>query len=164
MSVKRLCRMALLTAAALGIYIAELQIPSLVPIPGIKLGLANIITIYAMFTLTAPDAAAILTSRILLGSIFAGQVTAFFYSAAGGLMCFLVMLIMRKIVTEKQIWVCSVIGAIAHNMGQIAVAIAITQTFSLIYYLPVLLLSGIVTGLFTGLTAQLLVNRLPDFK
>lgn len=164
MSVKRLCRMAVLTAVALGIYIAELQIPSIVPIPGVKLGLANIVTIYAIFKLSAPDAAAILTARILLGSIFAGQVTAFFYSAAGGLMCLLVMLVMRKIVTEKQIWVCSVIGAVAHNIGQIAAAIAITQTLSLIYYLPVLLLSGIITGLFTGLSAQFLVNRLPDFK
>jgi len=160
MKLKRLTRAAVLTAAALALFIAELQIPSLIPIPGVKLGLANIVTVFSMFLLGAGDTAAILLVRILLGGIFAGQAMALAYSLAGGGLCYLAMLIMRRLVTRRQIWVCSVVGAIAHNLGQIAVAIVVTGTPALIGYLPILLVSGIAAGLFTGLCAQLAVNRL----
>lgn len=164
MTTKRLTRMAILTAVALGIFIVELQIPTLAPIPGIKLGLANIITVYAMFVLGPGDTACILGARILLGSMFSGQMMSLMYSLAGGILCYLVMLLLRKVFTQKQIWICSVLGAIAHNIGQIAVAILLTRTPSLIYYLPVLLISGIIAGTFTGLCAQLVVHRLPGAK
>ena len=85
--------MALLTAVALTIFMVELQLPALAPIPGVKLGLANIITVYAMFVLGPRDTACILLVRILLGSIFSGQLMALFYSLAGGLLCYLVMLL-----------------------------------------------------------------------
>ena len=83
-----------------------------------------------------------------------------FYSLGGGLVCYTVMLVLRKLVTKRQIWVCSVIGAIAHNIGQICVAIWITKTPALICYLPILMVSGIISGFFTGLCAQFLVNRM----
>ena len=157
---KRLTRMGLLTSLALIIFMIEAQIPSLVPIPGVKLGLANIITVYAMFCLGPRDTLMILLTRIFLGSIFSGQMMTFFYSLSGGLLCFVVMLFMRKIVTEKQIWVCSVLGAIAHNIGQIIAAIIIAGTLGLIVYLPVLMISGIIAGTFTGLCAQFIIDRL----
>lgn len=160
MSLKRLTRAALLAAIALTIFMIELQIPTLSPIPGIKLGLANIVTVCSMFLLGPVDTLAILLVRILLGSMFSGQMMSLFYSLAGGLLCYLVMLVMRKLVSEKQIWVCSVIGAIAHNIGQIAVAILITSTPMLITYLPILMVSGILAGLFTGLCAQFTVKRM----
>lgn len=144
MQAKGLTRMALLTAIALTIFMIEAQIPPLVPIPGVKLGLANIVTVYAMFLMGPVDALGILLCRVFLGSIFAGQMVTFFYSLAGGLFCYLVMLLLRRLVTEKQIWVCSVVGAIAHNIGQIGVAIAVTGTPELIGYLPVLMVSGFV--------------------
>ena len=75
-------------------------------------------------------------------------------------LCFAVMLILRHVLTKKQIWIASVIGAVFHNIGQIIVAIVVTGTPAIVSYLPVLLLSGIVTGLFTGLAAQYLVHRL----
>ena len=159
MNTKRLTYMALLTAVALTIFMVELQLPALAPIPGVKLGLANIITVYAMFVLGPRDTACILLVRILLGSIFSGQLMALFYSLAGGLLCYLVMLILRRIVSPKQIWLCSVFGAMAHNLGQITVAILITGTPALICYLPVLMVSGIVAGIFTGLCAQFVVSR-----
>lgn len=159
MAVKRLTRMALLTAVALSIFIIELQLPALAPIPGIKLGLANIVTVYAMFALGPVDTACILLARILLGSLCAGQMMALFYSLAGGLLCYLVMFAVRRVFTLKQIWVCSVLGAAAHNVGQIIAAILITRTPALLYYLPVLLVSGIIAGVFTGLCAQFVVNR-----
>ena len=156
---KKLVFMALLTAIALTIFVLEAQIPPLAPIPGIKLGLANIVTIYAVFVLGAGPAAMILLSRIILGSLFSGGMT-IFYSLTGGFCCYLIMLVMRKLVTEKQIWVCSVLGAVAHNIGQIVAAVFITQTPGVAAYLPVLLVSGILTGLFTGLCAQFLLQRI----
>ena len=153
--------MALLTAVALILFTVEAQIPSPVPVPGVKLGLANIITVYAMFRLGPRDTLLILLCRVVLGSVFSGQMMTLCYSLGGGLLCWLVMLVMRRVVTEKQIWVCSVVGAIAHNLGQLGVAIAITRTPLLVTYLPVLLLAGILCGLFTGLCAQFVLHRLP---
>ena len=157
---KRLTRMGLLTALALIIFTVEAQIPPIVPIPGVKLGLANIITVYAMFSLGPKDTLCILLCRIILGSVFAGNMMTIFYSFTGGILCYLTMLLMRKIVTEKQIWVCSILGAIAHNIGQILAAIWIARTIQLLIYLPVLLISGIIAGLITGLAAQFTIHRL----
>ena len=157
---KQLTAMALLTAIALILFTVEAQLPALVPVPGVKLGLANIITVYAMFRLGPRDTLLILLCRVFLGSVFAGQMMTLLFSLGGGGLCWLVMLGMRRIVTERQIWVCSVVGAIAHNAGQIGVAIAITQTPMLMTYFPVLLLSGILCGLFTGLCAQFVLQRL----
>lgn len=156
---KQLSLMALLTAVALAIHVAEAQIPAPVPIPGVKLGLANIITVYAVFTLGPGPALMILVARILLGSLFSG-VMSLFYSLAGGLLCFAVMLLMRCVLSKKQIWIASIVGAVFHNIGQILVAIVVTGTPAIVSYLPVLLLSGIVAGLFTGLAAQYLIHRL----
>ena len=157
---RQLSFMALLTAIALAIHVAEAQIPAPVPIPGVKLGLANIVTVYAMFTLGPGPALMILVSRILLGSLFAGQVMSLFYSLAGGLLCYAVMLLLRRVLARKQIWVASVIGAVAHNTGQILVAVIVTGTPAIVSYLPILLLSGIAAGLFTGFAAQYLINRM----
>ena len=162
MSIKRITLDAVLTAAALSVFIIELQIPPLVPIPGVKLGLANIITVYAIFALGPKDATCILFARILLGGMFSGQIMSVLYSLAGGCLCFAAMCIMRKIVTDRQIWVCSVIGAIAHNIGQIIVAIIIANTFALIVYLPVLLISGMIAGFCTGLCAQMVVKHMKN--
>lgn len=164
MTTKRLTRMAVLTAVALTIFIVELQLPNLTPVPGVKLGLANIITVYAMFALGPGDTLGILLARILLGSMFSGQMMSLFYSLAGGLLCYIVMLLMRRLFTLRQIWICSVLGAVAHNLGQITAAILITRTPALIYYLPILMVSGIIAGIFTGLCAQFVVNRMPRRK
>lgn len=160
MNTKKLTRMALLTAVALIIFMVEAQIPPPVPVPGVKLGLANIVTVYAMFALSPVQALAILVCRVFLGSVFSGQPMTLFYSLGGGLLCWCVMLLLRPILTQKQIWVAGVFGAIAHNFGQILVAIALTRTPGLIVYLPVLMLSGILTGAFTGTAAQALTGRM----
>ena len=160
MRAKKLTRMALLTAIALILFLVEAQLPPLAPIPGIKLGLANVITVYAMFVLSPGDTLLILLCRVFLGSVFSGQMMNLFYSLGGGLLCWLAMLVLRRVVSRRQVWVCSVIGAMCHNIGQILVAIWMTRTPSLIVYLPVLLVSGILTGLFTGLVAQFVLQRL----
>ena len=75
-------------------------------------------------------------------------------------MCYIAMLLMRRALTEKQIWVASVVGAMAHNLGQIAVALLVTRTRGLLAYLPILEISGMIAGLFTGIAAQALIGRM----
>lgn len=162
MDIKKLTRLALLTTIALIIFMVEAQIPPPIPIPGIKLGLANIVTVYAMFALSPGDTLAILVCRVVLGSVFSGQPMTLFYSMGGGLLCWLAMLLLRHILTKKQLWAAGAFGAIFHNIGQILVAIALTRTPGLIAYLPVLLVSGVLTGIFTGLCAQFLLARLEN--
>lgn len=157
---KELTTMALLTAIALAIHVAEAQIPPLIAIPGVKLGLANIITVYAAFSIGGGAAAMILIARILLGSMFGGGVMSMMYSLAGGVLCLLITLVLRKMLTVKQIWVAGVMGAVAHNIGQILVAVVVTGTPSIVSYLPILLISGVITGTFTGFAAQAVVNRM----
>ena len=162
MKTKKLTQMALLTAIALTIFMVEAQIPALVPVPGVKMGLSNIITVFAVFAMGAKEAAAILFVRIFLGAVFAGNFSTILYSAAGGALAIAVTIGLRKILTQKQLWVAGVMGAIAHSIGQMAMAIAITQTVGLVSYLPVMIICSIVTGAFTGFCAQFLVDRGKD--
>lgn len=159
MKAKKLTELALLTTLALIIFIVELRIPNPIPIPGVKLGLANVITVYALHHYRAKEVLLIVFVRILLGSIFGGNMIAMLYSFAGGLFCLAGMLILRKVISEKYIWLCSVFGAVLHNIGQITVAILITGTPAIIAYLPFLLVSGCAAGAFTGGCAQFVVKR-----
>ncbi len=159
MKAKTLTRMALLSAIALTIFMIEAQIPAPIPIPGIKLGLSNIVTVFAVFLLGPWQAAGILFVRIFLGAVFAGNFSTILYSAAGGLLALLVSVGLRRILKSTQIWVAGVLGAIAHSVGQMAVAVAVTGTPGLLAYLPVLMICSIAAGLFTGLCAQVLINR-----
>ena len=166
MKTKHLTTLALLTAIALILFTVEAQIPPPVPIPGVKLGLANIVTVFVLFRFGPRDALLVLLARILLGSAFAGSPVTLLFSLGGGLLCWLVMLPLRRILTERQLWVCGVLGAMAHNLGQIAVCVAVYHTAAVLVYLPALLLAGMAAGLFTGLAAQFLLGwlrgKLPD--
>ena len=159
MGTRQLTRCALLTGIALILFTFEVSLPGLSPVPGLKLGLSNIVTVYAVFTEGPLQAAMILAARILLGALVTGNAGALMYSAAGGTVCFLTMLLLRRVLTRKQIWVAGVLGAMAHNLGQMAVALAVTRTPGLLAYLPVLEAGGMAAGLFTGVCAQLLVLR-----
>ena len=159
MKTRELTRMALLTAIALTIFMVEAQIPPVVPLPGVKLGLANIITVYAVFALGPGKAAAILFCRIFLGAVFAGNFSSILYSASGGLLAILVTIGLRKLLTQQQLWIAGCLGAIAHSIGQMAMAVLVTGTVSIAVYLPIMIVCSIVTGIFTGLCAQLLVKR-----
>ena len=159
MKTRKLTLLSMLCAIALTIFMVEAQIPPLTPIPGIKMGLANIITVFAVFAIGPKDAAAVLFVRIFLGAVFAGNFSTIFYSGAGGLCAILVTIVSRKILTKKQLWIAGVLGAIAHSIGQMAMAITITQTVGLIAYLPVMIGASVLSGSFTGLCAQYLVNR-----
>lgn len=159
MKTRKLTLLSLLSAIALTIFMVEAQIPALVPIPGIKMGLANIVTVFTVFALGAKEGAAVLFVRIFLGAVFAGNFSTIFYSAAGGVCAIGVTILLKKILTSRQLWVAGALGAIAHSVGQMAMAIALTGTPGLAVYLPVMIGVSILTGCFTGLCAQFLVNR-----
>lgn len=157
---KRMVIDGMLAAVALSVFVIELQLPSLIPIPGIKPGLSNIITLVTLYLIGPWDALAVLLVRITLGCIITGRMMAFAYSLGGGILSFFILLLLWRRIDNKILFVCSIFSAMAHNLGQILVAILLTKTVGVLYYLPVLEVSGIITGLFTGLVAQLVIKRL----
>ena len=157
---RRITLLALLTAIALTIFMAEAQLAPVFAVPGIKLGLANIVTVYAVFVLGGQDALLILVARVFLGAMFAGQMMTVLYSMGGGLLAWAAMLGLKKLLSREQIWLCSPVAAVFHNIGQLLVAAAVMKTWAVMAYLPYLLLAGIAAGLFTGLCAQFLIRHL----
>ena len=160
MNTKKLTLTAILTAFALIAFVIEGAIPPLTPIYGVKLGIANVFTLFALYVLDARYGMTVMLLRIVLGNIFAGQLVSFIYSLTGGLLSFLLMILLKRFFPLKQMWVLSVLCAVTHNIGQLLAAILMMQTLAIAYYLPVLILSGIIAGAFTGLCAQLVLIRL----
>lgn len=156
MKTKKIAALGLLTAIALTIHVLEAQIP--MPFAGIKPGLANIVTVFTVFLLGSKDGAAVLGCRIFLGSVF-GSFSSIIYSAAGGACAILVTIFLRKVLTHKQLWVAGALGAVAHSVGQMVAAMLITATPSLFLYLPMMIAVSILSGIFTGLCAQVVLNR-----
>lgn len=159
MKTKRLTELSLMTALALAIFVLELRLPNPLPIPGAKMGLANIITVVALYRYSARETGMILLSRILLSALFGGNGLSLMYSIAGGLCCFAGMLMLKILIPQSQLWFCSVCGAIFHNIGQMSIAVTIAG-LGMLWYLPFLMLSGCLAGAFTGLCAQLIRARI----
>ena len=159
MKTSRLTALALLSAIALSLFVIELQIPPLTPVPGIKLGLANIVTVFVVFAYRGRDGALVLAVRVFLGALFSGNFGTIIYSAAGGALAILATVGLKRILTKKQLWVAGALGAVAHSFGQMGAAIALSGTPALALYLPVRVACSVVTGIFTGLCAQILLNR-----
>ena len=157
---KKLALMALLTAIALTVFVIENQIPAPVPIPGVKLGLANIVTLVAMVLLGRRDAGAVLLVRILMGAMFAGSPSTLLFSAAGGALAYAVMCLTVGLCPEKLLWVVSALAGLAHNAGQLLACVLVVKTPGVLAYAPILAVSGILTGIFTGLAAMVLLRRL----
>lgn len=166
MSLKKLTLLSLFTTISLAVYAIESAIPPLVPIPGIKLGLANIVTLVLLRRFRAGDALMVLCCRILLSALLFGQALSLLYSLAGGLASLFVMCLVMKLLQKKWIYLTGAMGGLTHNMGQLLTAWAITATSGVFAYLPFLVISGVITGLFTGLCAgfldRYLASRLPS--
>lgn len=160
MNAKKLTQLAMLTGVALIIFVIELQIPNPFPIPGVKLGLANVITVYAIYHYRAREVMAIVFVRIFLAAVFSGNMMALAYSFAGSVFCLTGILLIKRIIDEKHIWISSVLGAVLHNVGQITAAVVITGTPGVVAYLPFLLVSGCLAGAFTGGCAQFTIKRM----
>lgn len=157
---KRLVLLAMLTAVAMILSYVESLLPS-VGIPGVKMGLANIAVIFALFRFGWKEAAALSLVRVVLVSLLFGSVGAMLYSLAGAVLSLAVMALLRRIDRFSTVGV-SVAGGVAHNAGQILMAMLILQTKQLFGYLPVLAASGIAGGVLTGLVAALLIRRIPE--
>lgn len=160
---KKLTLSAVLVALALVLGLLEKQLPLalLLPLPGVKLGLSNIVTLFALYALGPAWASGILLIRILLGAIFGGSVTSLLYSLAGGLLAFLVMLLGKR-GPHLSVYGVAVLGAAAHNLGQIAAAAAVMVSPAVFSYLPLLLLTSIGTGLLVGAAACAVLRALPS--
>ena len=153
---------AVLAALALALSYMESFFPLalIVPLPGVKLGLANIVTLIAMALLGRRQAGEILLVRIVLGSVFTGGVSAMLFSIAGGVFAYLVMCLTIRRLPERLLWVVSVLAAFGHNAGQLLVAVWVTGTPSILVYAPALVAASVVTGAFTGVAAMYLVRAL----
>lgn len=162
-NLRRLTRCAVLTALALALSAAEGLVPLtvLLPLPGLRLGLANLVTIYALCRLSGREALLILLARCLLGTMVGGNLTALAFSLTGGLLALGVMALLLR-VRWLSLFGVSIAGAAAHNTGQILAAAAVLGTAAPLVYLPALLLCSLVTGAATGGASILLVHRVPD--
>ena len=160
MNVKKLTTLAMFTTLALIIFTIESALPQLIPIPGIKPGLSNIITLIVLWNYSPKDTLLVLLSRIFLSSFFSGQAMSLLYSLIGGLFCFVAMLLIRRLLQGHFLFLVSMFGAVFHNLGQLLVAFLLTKVPGVLAYLPFLLISGVLTGLFTGLCATFTQRRL----
>lgn len=152
---------AVLTALAMGLSYVENFFPLslVIPLPGIKLGLANIVTVFALYTLGSGQALCILFARCFLGSLFAGNLNALIFSLMGGLAAMGMMILLSRF-RRLSVYGVSMGGAAAHNCGQVAAAMLTLGNTAPLYYLPVLLGVSLLTGALTGLIAGLLFRAL----
>ena len=158
MKTKYLSRMALLLALALVLSYLESLVPLSFAVPGIKMGLPNIVIVWALYRLRFRDAASLSILRVLLVSLLFGSAFSLLYSLSGAVLSLALMAGLKA--TKK--FGCagvSVAGAVAHNFGQILMAVLVLETGKLIYYFPVLCISGTVAGICIGLLAALLIKR-----
>ena len=156
---KKMVLLSILVSIALVIYLIEAQIPIL--FPGIKLGLANSISLVALILLGWKEAFLIMVLRTLLGSMFGGSLSAFMFSIAGGILSNIVMVLLYKwFKNSLGIPTISVCGAVFHNIGQLLVASFVVQDLRIYIYLPLFLISAIVTGYFIGILSSILKVRL----
>lgn len=147
------------TALALIFSYVELLIPINFGIPGAKLGLANLMTVLVLYKMGTKEALALSVTRIILSGFMFGNLFGILYSLAGGLLSFLVMVLLKRSDWLSVVGV-SIGGGTAHNMGQLLVAMVVVQTYQVRYYLPVLLVAGEVTGLLIGLVSKEVLKRI----
>ena len=159
METRKIARMGLLTALALILSYVESLIPAFVAVPGVKMGLANIVVVFALYTLGPGEAAIVSIIRVLLSSLLFGSILSLSYSAAGAVISLRSMIIMMK-TKIFGVTSVSVTGGVFHNLGQILVACLVLETDVLLYYLPVLILSGTVTGAVIGIASSIVIKRL----
>lgn len=156
---KKTAFFALFVALAFVFSYLESLIPFNFGIPGIKLGLANLVIVTALYTVGEKQAFAVSVIRILLAGLTFGGVFSLVYSLAGGILSYCAMLLAKRCKALSVTGV-SLIGGTTHNIGQIAAAAVVMETYRIVYYLPVLLLTGAVTGAVIGILSTLIINRL----
>ena len=157
---RNICTVALLVSLALVVSVAEGWLPTgFIPIPGVKLGLANIITLFSLVTLGFYRTGIVVLLRCILAAMFGGGITAFIFSIFGALFALLIMQTLLRTKLFSLIGV-SIAGAAMHGVGQIIAAMLMLSSFSVIFYLPFLLFTAIFTGALIGFLAEILLRRL----
>lgn len=154
----RLTTLAITVSFALVLSYIESRIPTFVPIPGIKIGLANIAVIFTLYKLGVKEAIAISLVRVAMVSMLFGTPVSFIYSVTGAILSLTVMILLKKLTPLTAVTV-SVAGGVMHNVGQIAAACFMLSTNVVIYYLPFLIISGTLAGIVVGSASSLLVSR-----
>ena len=155
----RVAYFGVFTALALIFSYVETLIPINFGIPGIKLGLANLIIIIALYKMSVKEAYALSVVRIVLAGFMFGNLFSIIYSLAGGLLSLSVMVLLKK--TDKfSLFGISMAGGVFHNVGQLIVAILVMENLNIVYYMPVLLISGLITGFVIGIVAGEMLKRL----
>ncbi len=144
-------------------FFESMLFPSLLPLPGFKPGLANIVTLFSLYTLSPLATLVILVLRSFLSSLFGGGITAFLFSISGGLLAFLSMFFLKRF-RAFSIFGVSMLGAACHSLGQIITASLLFSSLSVFMYLPIMLFTSIVTGLLTAFVAKLIIKRTNMYK
>lgn len=162
MKAKRIALYGLCIALALVLSYVEALVPLSFTVPGVKLGLANIAVIFALYKMSLRDACIISLLRAVLVAVLFGNAFSLAYSLAGAVLSLAVMALLRKTGVFSVTGV-SVAGGVAHNVGQIIVAVFVLETGKLVYYLPVLCVSGVAAGVCIGLVSALIIKRV-DIK
>ncbi|MBP3591991.1 MAG: Gx transporter family protein [Clostridia bacterium] len=160
---RRMTTLSLLFALAMIFSFVESRLPTFIPIPGVKLGLCNVVIIFTLLSLGAPSAIAVSLLRVLLSSILFGNAAAFFYSLAGAILSLAVMILSKHFRLFSAVGI-SVLGGVMHNIGQLLMAWILLGTAGVMYYLPVLLIAGTVAGALIGLLAAYLSKRAESLK
>lgn len=155
---KKLTLLAMMITFAIILSYIESKIPAFVAIPGVKIGLANIVVIFVLFKLGIKEAIVISGVRVFIISMLFGNPLSLIYSIAGAFLSLTVMFILKKLTPLKEV-ALSVVGGVMHNVGQIAVASLILETNVLVYYMPFLILSGTIAGIAVGIAAALLIVK-----
>lgn len=160
---RKIVTLGLLAALSLAIYAFESVLPPILPIPGIKPGLSNIIILYTLKRFGKKEAGSVLLVRLLLSAFLFGNAISLLYSAAGGFLALLIEIVCDKILSGKNLQITGAFGGLFHNISQLLVAMIIMQTSAVISYAPYLFISGIITGLFTGYAAYFLLKiKIPE--
>lgn len=162
---KKMVLISILVAQALVLFIVESMIPIPFIAPGAKLGLANIITVTALYTLSLKDTITIIVLRLILSMFFGGNLSTLIYSLAGASLSLCVMYLIKNLLKEKvSIIGVSCSGAVFHNIGQILAASLMVKTFGITFYLPVLTIVGVFTGFFIGITSRYLTKHMNKLR
>lgn len=156
---KKTAYLGMFTALAFIFSYIEFLLPLNLGIPGIKLGLANLVIIVSLYTMGTSWAFTLSLVRVLLTGLTFGNPASMIYSLAGGILSLAIMILAKRCKLFSVTGV-SVLGGVSHNVGQILVAILVVETASLLYYLPVLILSGTIAGVVIGLLSSILIRHL----
>lgn len=159
---KKLATLSILISVAMILSYIESLVPPLVAVPGVKLGLSNIATVFALYTLGAPAAITVSVIRVLLSALLFGNFVSLIYSISGAALALAFMVLLRRVSVFSSVGV-SVVGGVAHNAGQIIAACLVMENAAIAIYLPPLIISGTLAGVAIGVVSGLLVKKTERF-